>query len=819
MAADNNTYTNAFPLPPARAGLVLVAALALLYALPAFSFLFDLNAGLSWLHGWYATLVSESYASAPQAYENAQRAYIHVMSPFMLLHVGGMATALLLGWVQFVPAWRRARPQLHRALGSLFLLGIFLGGAGAVGMVFGGGTYGAANPLQQLTVEQGMLMLAGLMWLSALVALRWLSVGDLPRHGDWMLMTYALVCTALPQRIGFLVYGWQGYDYETSFQLTTQFIVQPMVLLAVWLIAARRVSRARQTEALPATAAFMAGATRFIGDRAAVLFAGTGALFLLLAVADVLPFNDYAYHLGVRLNVGVAGVALLVAARQWRAAVRHGFSESAAQWLLRGLAVTALPLMTLLVWIGLLPAGKSTDILLNTAPVFAAGAVFMLPEIVISALAWTARRRVRGEIDERGPLKVLLRPQPGKSHAFSDFLALTLGAVQLLAFVAVAAPAMLLGGLLRLLDRVPGLRALRALAYRPVGALAEALGRRLLADPRDMPVMHVIVQVSLTVIPLFLVQLAIGEFSWILWSLYLLFMVGPRMMQYQRLFSCAHNEGHRPQGYFRKEVHRYGKRYFENFLGQLFGEVQGNVHRGHVQVHHVEDAGYEDVQCMAHYDRTSLVDFAKFVGRENLLNNAGISLLDYFRGKGKAQQFIDVRNGSALHLAFLALVALFDWQIALAYVLFPKILFNVVTGGATFAQHAFYQPDDIHDVLACTTTFIFDGDFLNEGYHMSHHQRCAVHWTQMPEFFAANLELYREHDSVVFVGIDTLDVFMLLMLKRLDLLAPHVMDLRGGRSLAEIEAWLRLRTAPVPGVQYMKLDERKPRTPAVALPA
>lgn len=811
----NNNALNA--VPRLNAGLLLVAALALVYALPAFSFLVDFDAGLAWLHGWYATLVSEDYASAPLAYENAQRDYIHAMSPFMLLHVGGMATALALGWVQFVPAWRRARPQLHRALGSLFLLGIFLGGAGAVGMVFGGGTYGSANLQQQLTVEQGMLMLAGMMWLSALVAMRWLAAGDLPRHGDWMLMTYALVCTAIPQRIGFLVYGWLGHDYETSFQLTTQFIVQPMVLLAVWLIAARRVARARQTEALPATAECLKAVTPLIGDGAATLFAVAGVSFLLAALFNLLPFSDYAYHLGVRLNVGAAGVALLVAAWKWRTATQAGHAESAAQWLLRGLTVTALPLVTLLVWAGLVPTGKSTEILLNTAPVFATGAVFMLPEIVISALAWAGRRRARGEVDERGPLKVLVRPQPGKSHALSDFLALTLGMLQLWIFAVIAAPAMLLGGLLWLLDLVPGFKALRMQAYRPVGALAEALGRRLLADQRDMPVMHVIVQVSLTIIPIFLLQLAIGEFSLLLWSLYLLFMVGPRMVQYQRLFSCAHNEGHRPQGYFRKEVHRYGKRYFENFLGQLFGEVQGNVHRGHVQVHHVEDAGYEDVQCMAHYDRTSLVDFAKFVGRENLLNNAGISLMDYFHNKGRVQQFLDVRNGSALHLAFLVAVALFDWQIALAYVLLPKILFNVVTGGATFAQHAFYKPDNIHDALACTTTFIFAGDFLNEGYHMSHHQRCAVHWTQMPEFFEANKALYREHDSVVFVGIDTLDVFMLLMLKRLDLLAPHVLDLQGGRSLAEIEQWLRLRTAPVPGVQYMKPEKRKPATPAVAL--
>ncbi len=803
-----------------RTGLLLIAALALVYAVPAFSFLFSLDTGLAWLHAWYGTLVSESYASAPLAYENAQRAYLHEMSPFMKLHVGGMATALGLGWVQFVPAWRRARPQLHRALGSIFLLGIFLGGAGAVGMVFGGNTYGSANQAMQVTVEQGMLMLAAMMWLSALIAMRWLVAGDLRRHGDWMVMVYALVCTAIPQRLGFVVYGWLGHDYETSFQLTTQFIVQPMVLLAIWIIAARRWRHTSHTEALPSTALFLARMPRLPGTgQLPRVFGFSGAAFLIVAIADCLPFSDFSYHNGVRLNVGAVGVALLVAAWQLRGAVQAARPEAAAQWLLRGVIMMALPLFALGTWVTLLPTGKSTEILLNTAPVFAAGAVLFLPEIIISALAWMARRREQGRMDERGAFKVLLRPLPGKTHALSDFLAISLGLVQSLMFLALAIPAFALWAVLWLLDRVPGFKALRIFLYRPVGAMAEALGRLLLADQRDMPVMHVIVQVSLTIIPVFIVQMMMGEFSLVLWALYMTFLLGPKIVQYQRLFSCAHNEGHRVQGFFRPEVHRFSKRYFENFLGHLFGEVQGNVGQGHVRVHHIEDAGYEDVQCIAHYNRTNPLDFMRFIGRENLLNNFGISLMDYFRVKGKDKSFVEVRNGALLHLGFLAAVAAVDWRIALAYVLVPKLMFNVVTGGATYAQHAFYRPDNIHDVLACTTTFIFEGDFLNEGYHMSHHQRCAVHWTQMPQFFEANLALYREHDAVVFKGIDTLEVFMLLMVNRLDVLARHVMDLQGGRSLPEIEAWLRVRTAAVPGVQHMQRQQKKTLTPAVALAA
>lgn len=810
--------TSASPWP--RIGLVLVAALALVYALPAFSFLVDLDAGLNWIHAWYATLVSEPYAAAPLAYENSQRAYVHAMSPFMKLHVGGMATALALGWVQFVPAWRRARPKLHRALGSFFLAGIALGGAGAIGMVFGGNTYGSANPAMQLTVEQGMLMLAAMMWLSALVAMRWLVAGDLRRHGDWMLMAYALVCTAIPQRIGFLVYGWLGHDYETSFQLTTQFIVQPMVLLAVWLIAARRRVQPARRDASGSTVLRLLPFTRWntwlpsLSRWPAVMAAG-GVVFLLLALFDALPFSAFTYHNGVRLNVGAVGVALLVASWQLKAALQTERHELAAQWLLRGVFLLMLPLVAGLALLTLLPTGKSLEVLMNTAPVFAAGGVLFLPEILISAWAWMDRQREQGRVDERGAWKVLQRPLPGKATPLSDFLALVFGVVQVVVFLVIALPAFAAAGLLWLLDRVPGFLALRRQLYRPVGALAEWLGQRFLADQRDMPVMHVIVQTMLTLVPIFALQLLLGKFSLMLWLAYMACMIGPRFVQYQRLFSCAHNEGHRVSGFFRKELHPYCERYFEGFLGHLFGEVQGNVTYGHVRIHHVEDAGYDDVQCIAHYDRTSLLDFIRFMGRENLLNNFAVSLMEYFKSRQKTRPYEQVRNGILVHAAFLLAVALLDWRIAVAYVLLPKLLFNIITAGATFAQHAFYRPDNIHDVLACTTTFIFEGDFLNEGYHMSHHQRCAVHWTQMPAFFEANRELYARHDSVVFRDIDTLDVFVLLMVKRLDLLSRHVVDLQGGRSLQEIERWLRLRTAPVPGVQHLQRTGKKALTPAM----
>lgn len=803
--------------PTTYLSIGLIALLALVYALPSFSFLFDVEAGLSWIHYWYSSLVSPEFANSPTSYENAQRSYIHEMKPFMLLHVGGMATALGIGWIQFIPALRRALPTLHRSIGSVFLLAILLGGIGALGMVLGGETYGTANAQQRLTIEHGMMALVTMMWLSALVSMRWLISGDVRRHGDWMIMTYALVCTALPQRLSFLIYGWMGHDFETAFQLTSQFIVQPMLFVGLCVIGLRRVQNATHTEKLAATSALWTGIQSIISAKKLQAVLTIIGLGLFAAVTfNLLPFNDYPYHNGVRLNTLVVAVALLISAWALGKTTKLNLTENAGQWAIRGVVLALFPVAVIIVGAVLVLSGQANiEVAANTAPIFAAGAALFLGDILISYLSWTKRQEALGKNDERGFIAVMLRPLPGKANSLSDLLAITFGAAQMVLFAVLTAPAFILAGLLWLLDKVPGVHTLRTALYQPFHKMTEALGQHFLADTRDMPVMHVLTKTVVTLIPLLFIQLWLGDFNVWLWATYMLFMLGPGTFHYQHLFSASHIEGHRPKGYFNKKVPKPFDRIFENILGLFFGQLQEVVTQGHVRVHHVEDASYEDVQCVAHYNRSSAFDFAKFIGRENLLNNLGISLLDYFADHNRTASFKAVRTGVLIHLAVILGVAIIDWKIAVAYLVIPKLLFNIVTGGATFAQHAFYKPDNIHDVLACTTTFIFKGDFLNEGYHMSHHQRCAVHWSDMPAFFETNKPLYREHDSVVFKDLDTLAVFFLLILKRFDVLAKHVVDLQGDRSQEDIAAWLRMRSSAVHGVQKMERVGRKKPIPVI----
>ena len=72
-------------------------------------------------------------------------------------------------------------------------------------------------------------------------------------------------------------------------------------------------------------------------------------------------------------------------------------------------------------------------------------------------------------------------------------------------------------------------------------------------------------------------------------------------------------------------------------------------------------------------------------------------------------------------------------------------------------------------------------------------------WTEHPTYFREHLDEFAQNRSVVFAGLNFLDIFILLMRKRYDTLADHFVNVGGVfKDDAEVIAHLRHRMAPVP---------------------
>jgi fatty acid desaturase len=139
-----------------------------------------------------------------------------------------------------------------------------------------------------------------------------------------------------------------------------------------------------------------------------------------------------------------------------------------------------------------------------------------------------------------------------------------------------------------------------------------------------------------------------------------------------------------------------------------------------------------------------------------------------------------------------------NWQATVIVFLIPFFLFRFIAMFGNWAQHAFIDATDpgnhYKNSITCINTK-YNHKCWNDGYHISHHVRPAMHWTEHPTFFRSTLKQYAANEAIVFDGIHFLHVSIWLLTKRYDKLARHFVNLDNRyASDEEIIAFLKSRT-------------------------
>ncbi|MEZ4240154.1 MAG: fatty acid desaturase [Myxococcota bacterium] len=323
----------------------------------------------------------------------------------------------------------------------------------------------------------------------------------------------------------------------------------------------------------------------------------------------------------------------------------------------------------------------------------------------------------------------------------------------------------------------------------PHGPLAR-LALHLVRDERDLPLLRLGVLAILILGPGMAIMYALPT-SWTLaltpvWLAVVFLGFGGRYLL------MVHAVIHRPL--FRPEL-RWLEHLFPSIVAIPFGCTPNSFYTHHVGMHHAEGNMEDDHSSTLGYRRDSFPQFVHYWARFFFFGYLHVPR--YFKIRERRKLYLQLVMGEYTW-GLLVLVGLyFDWAATFVTLVLPFCLIRWFMMCGNFAQHAFVDVDHADDPYRNSTVLLnttYNRKCWNDGYHIVHHIKPNLHWSEMPAWFEAHRETFAEHDAIVFDGIqNNQQIWWLLMTHNYGKLADHLVDFKG-RTREERIAFLQSRT-------------------------
>lgn len=319
----------------------------------------------------------------------------------------------------------------------------------------------------------------------------------------------------------------------------------------------------------------------------------------------------------------------------------------------------------------------------------------------------------------------------------------------------------------------------------------------LIKDERDLPFAYLTLKLTVTLIPLAVLLFMPFITGALWWGIAAVHFYISNFVFKGPFGLMLHCTSHRQ---FFKSEYDWLNKYIPWILAPFFGHSPETYYSHHIGMHHSENNLEDDESSTMTYQRDSLRSFLAYFGQFLLL---GVhELVGYLHWKNRSKLAKRAMFGELFFFAFCIALCFVNWPATLAVFILPMFIYRLIAMLGNWTQHAFVCSEDPGNAYKNSITCInvkYNKKCWNDGYHISHHIRPAMHWTEHPVFFQKTIDKYAQHKAVVFDGLDFLQIFFLLMRRRYDRLAQHMVNVNDAFA-DEQEAidLLRSRTKRIP---------------------
>lgn len=315
---------------------------------------------------------------------------------------------------------------------------------------------------------------------------------------------------------------------------------------------------------------------------------------------------------------------------------------------------------------------------------------------------------------------------------------------------------------------------------------------KLIRDERDLPFVKLSLRILLVIIPL-----SVALFFYFKWWLAVPLLVFNIATGLGPFILMLHNTSHRKL--YKQEYDPLNK-IIPWLLGPFYGETPETYFGHHIMMHHAENNLIDDLSCTMNYRRDSFIDFLKYFFLFFFFGMSDLSY--YFKRKNRIKFIRKILLGEIGFIVLCIVLWQFNWQATLTVFILPFIIARFGMMAGNWAQHAFIDAADPANNYKNSITCIncgYNRTCFNDGYHIGHHLRPNMHWTDMPGEVQQNIEKYKKGGAIIFQGVDFFVIWFLLVTGNFNFLASKYVDIRGEfNSREEVVAFLKMRVAKIP---------------------